>query len=164
MTRQKFVFGLVDRQWDGSFVHCEGHHGLGRACNMKVCALGSDSMLWEHILLFNSWSSRSRSCDQHLFPCFHTSHFTHVGRSSEKQEISFFQVMEAKCSLFNVRKRDDWYVFEKNSFYWNCCTIGLNPSTTSIILGLGFLMHSETLLLTSSQSFITPTLIYKFSI
>jgi hypothetical protein len=78
MTRQKIVFGLVDRQWDGSFVHCEGHSGLGCVSNMKVCVLGSDSMLWEHNLLFNSWSSHSRSCDQPLLPCFHTPHFTDV--------------------------------------------------------------------------------------
>jgi hypothetical protein len=37
-------------------------------CNMKVCVLGSDWMLGEHILLFNSWSSRSPSCDQSLLP------------------------------------------------------------------------------------------------
>ncbi len=42
---------------------------------MKVCALSSDSMLWEHNLFFNSWSSRSRSCDHPLLPCFHTPHF-----------------------------------------------------------------------------------------
>ena len=75
ITRQELVFGLVDRQWDGSFVHCEGHNGLGCVRNMKVCALGSDSMLWEHNLFFNSWSSRSRSCDHPLLPCFHTPHF-----------------------------------------------------------------------------------------
>jgi hypothetical protein len=70
------VFGLVDRQWDGSFGHCEGHNGLGCAYNMKVCVLDSDSMLWEHNLFLNSWSFRSRSCDQPLLPCFHTPHFT----------------------------------------------------------------------------------------
>ena len=41
-----------------SFEHTETHSGLGCVCNMKVCALGSDHMLGEHILLFNSWSSR----------------------------------------------------------------------------------------------------------
>ena len=41
------------RQWDGSFVHCEGHNGLGCVCNMKVCALGSDNLFFpEEIILW----------------------------------------------------------------------------------------------------------------
>ena len=100
ITRQELVFGLVDRQWDGSFVHCEGHNGLGCACNMKVCALDSDSMLREHNLFFNSWSSRSRSCDQPLLPCFHTPHFADEFHLKTRD---FFYVMEAKCTLFNVK-------------------------------------------------------------
>ena len=38
-------------QWDCSFTHVESHIGVGRVCNMKVRALGSDSMLGQHILL-----------------------------------------------------------------------------------------------------------------
>ena len=41
-----------------SFTDAETHSGLGCVWNMKVCTLGSDSMLGEHILLFNSWPSR----------------------------------------------------------------------------------------------------------
>ena len=41
--------------------------GLGCVCNMKVSALGSDSMLGHHILLFNSWPHPKT-----LLPCFHT--------------------------------------------------------------------------------------------
>ena len=70
MTRQSLFSDSSYRQWDGRFVHSESHNGLVCVCNMKDCVLGSDSMLWEHILLFNSWSSRSRSCDHALLPCF----------------------------------------------------------------------------------------------
>ena len=126
ITRQELVFGLVDRQWDGSFVHCEGHNGLGCACNMKVCALGSDSMLWEHNLFFNSWSSRSRSCDQPLLPCFHTPHFADAVLFG-KHEISFYS-MEAKHRLFNVKNEMIRKFSKKNVtvllelLYRNCCT------------------------------------------
>ena len=41
---------------------CEAHSGLGCGFNMKVCVLGSDSMLGQHILLFKSSSPPHISC------------------------------------------------------------------------------------------------------
>ena len=40
------------------FTDAEEHSGLGRARNMKVCVVVSESRMLEHILLVNSWTSR----------------------------------------------------------------------------------------------------------
>jgi hypothetical protein len=55
-------FGLVARPVRWVFHGCQGHSGLGRACNMKVCVVVSQSRLWEHILLFKSYPARCPSC------------------------------------------------------------------------------------------------------
>jgi hypothetical protein len=47
-------FGLVARPVRRAFHGYQGHNGIGRACNMKVCVVVSKSRLSEHILLFNS--------------------------------------------------------------------------------------------------------------
>jgi hypothetical protein len=102
---------------------------------MKVCALGSDSMLWEHNLFFNSWSSRSRSGDQPLLPCFHTPHFADEFLSVDKRFLFMSWKRNVDCSMSKTR----WFVsFRKKPFYWNFCTIGLNPLTTSIIFWVWF--------------------------
>ena len=61
LRRKTFLDSSHD-QWDESFTDVQEHIGLGRAWNMKVCVVVSKSRLWEHILLFNSWSSRCPSC------------------------------------------------------------------------------------------------------
>ena len=53
---------LVGRPVRRTFHGCQGHSGIGRDCNMKVCVVVSKSRLSEHILLFNSWPSRCSSC------------------------------------------------------------------------------------------------------
>ena len=57
----RFV-GLVTRPVRRAFHGCQGHSGLGRASNMKVCVGVSKLRLLEHILLLNSWPSRCPSC------------------------------------------------------------------------------------------------------
>ena len=81
-TAPSDFLGLSHDHCNWSFTHAETHSGLGCMCNMKVCVLGSDSMLVEHILLFNSWPSRSPSCDQPLLPRLHS---TFRKRSEELQ-------------------------------------------------------------------------------
>jgi hypothetical protein len=74
-----------------SFTHPETHSGLGCVWNMKVCALGSDTMLREHILLFNSCPSLSPSCDQTLLPRFHsTFRWREAKRDQMCRKIVFF--------------------------------------------------------------------------
>ncbi len=55
-------FGLVPRPVRRAFHGCQGHSGLGRACNMKVYVGASKLRLLEHILLLNSWPSRCPAC------------------------------------------------------------------------------------------------------
>jgi hypothetical protein len=72
---KSFVFKAV--------VFTSAHSGLGRACNVNVCVLGSELMWWQHILLSNSWPSRCPSCDQPLLPswtCGHGVFGSFVGR------------------------------------------------------------------------------------
>ncbi len=80
-TKSLFV-GSSQCHWCDSFTHSITHRGLGRVCNMKVCALGSDLMWWQHILLSNSWPPRCPLCDQPLLPCFphHISPTLKVGK------------------------------------------------------------------------------------
>ena len=49
----------------------QGHSGLGRTWNMKVCVVVYKSRLWEHILLFNSWPSHCPSCPSSPPPFLH---------------------------------------------------------------------------------------------
>jgi hypothetical protein len=72
MTRQKLAFGLVvaSLRWKlfslwntWGFWVCEKHEILCSRIRL-------DSVLWQNILLFNSWSSHSHSYDQFILPCF----------------------------------------------------------------------------------------------
>ncbi len=63
---------LVARRVRPQFTHSTAHSGLGRACFMKVCALGSDLMWRQHVPMSNSWPSRFPSWNQPLLPDFPT--------------------------------------------------------------------------------------------
>jgi hypothetical protein len=97
----RFV-GLVARPVRRAFHGCQGHSGLGRACNMKVCVGVSKLRLLEHILLLNSWPSRCPSCPSSP-PSFPHATFRVRGMGSKNEMSSFFfpllvQIEQRKAS------------------------------------------------------------------
>ena len=85
--------GLVTRPVRRAFHGCQGHSGLGRASNMKVCVGVSKLRLLEHILFLNSWSSRCPSCPSSP-PSFPHATFRVRGmRSKNEMFESFFSLL-----------------------------------------------------------------------
>ena len=82
-------FGLVARPERRAFHGCQGHSGLGRACNMKVCVGVSKLRLLEHILLLNSWPSRCPSYPSSP-PSFPHATFRVRGTRSKNEIMEFF--------------------------------------------------------------------------
>jgi hypothetical protein len=92
----RFV-GLVARPVWRTFHGCQGHSGLGRVCNMKVCVGVSKLRLLEHILLLNSWPSRCPSCPSSPAPSL-TQHFGSEGCVQKMKCRVFFSPFSYKLS------------------------------------------------------------------
>ncbi len=93
---QRF-FGLVARPVRRAFHGCQGHSGMGRACNMKVYVGVSKLRLLEHILLLNSWPSRCPSCPSSP-PSFPHATFRVRGTRSRNEMLEFFFPSSYKLS------------------------------------------------------------------
>ena len=52
----------LQRKWDDNFAHCDTHYGLVCVWNMNVCAVCSQSMLYQHLSSSKSWSSSLLQC------------------------------------------------------------------------------------------------------
>ena len=55
-------------------------------------SVGSDLMVGQHILLFNSWSPHSPSFDQHVIPCFHSTFHRSWRRDQMCSKIVFLDI------------------------------------------------------------------------
>jgi hypothetical protein len=75
---------------------CENTFCCVTPANMKVCVVFSKSRLWEHILLFNSWSSHCPSCPSSppFFLSSFTQHFMSEGRVQYKVGVFFFLLVQ----------------------------------------------------------------------
>ncbi len=98
-----FLITLVFEEWTRPSEVCVQHDN---------CDLGSDLMLGQHILLFNSWPSRYPSCAQSLLPCFHS---------------TFRQFEVERDHLFrNIVFLTIFLRFEKHSFPISVCSKSSN--------------------------------------
>ncbi len=104
-TDQCGFLGSSHDHCDWSFTHTETHSGLGCVCNIKVCAPSSDLMLRQHILLFNSSSTRSPSSDHPLLPCFY----------------STFRQVEVRDHMCRKKRWQFFLRFENQSFPISVC-------------------------------------------
>jgi hypothetical protein len=121
--------GLVSRPVRRVFHGCQGHSGIGRACNMKVCVVVSKSRLSEHILLFNSWPSRCPSCPSS--PPSFSQHFPGSRDTFKNEMPEFFFSFSYKLSKkkqVKLLKID----FQKNvrRTYFS----GVRPACTAVVL------------------------------